>query len=199
MTPEEFRELITTQADRSLLGPCLRDDLTPYVFDAESWGAFRTEIINALGVNENEIVIVGSARLGFSLKPNANLRAFHDKSDIDVAIVNQSMFDELWLNLLRVAYPRPPVTTKFGGWLELRRKELYTGWLSPLKIHFDRKIFGEKAGPILELRTRLFNAFKKASKHSIHKHEDISARLYRAWDYAEMYTLHGLAELRKSL
>ena len=31
------------------------------------------------------------------------------------------------------------------------------------------------------------------------RHEDITGRLYRTWEHAELYHLHSLASLRKSL
>jgi len=201
MSPEEFRHLIRTKTDEELLGPCLKDDVTPYVFETkpETWMAFRAYLSNQLSIAVVDITVIGSARFGFSLKPNSNLRTFTDKSDIDVVIVNPDLFDRLWYALLRAAYPRSPVTEIAGGWLASRQKELYAGWLSPLEIRLDRRIFGQRAVPVLDFNTRWFNAFKKASRHPPRRHEDISGRLYRTWEHAELYHLYSLAALRKSL
>src|SRR4029077_1654334 len=102
MTPAEFRDLVSNSTDTQLLDPCLRDEETPYVFATkpESWGSFRDELANRLGVNTADIRVIGSGRFGFSLKPRKNLRLFQDTSDIDVVIVNANLFDELWLALL---------------------------------------------------------------------------------------------------
>lgn len=201
MSPTEFRQIFATKTDDELLGPCLRDDLTPYAFEPKpaTWSAFRSDLSADLGIAVTDITVVGSARLGFSLKPSNNLKAFSDKSDIDVVIVNANLFDELWYALLRAAYPRPPVTEEFGGWLATRRKELYTGWLSPLEIRLDKQIFGARAVPVLDFNARWFNTFKKASQHPPRRHEDITGRLYRTWQHAELYHLHSLHALRQSL
>src|SRR5205085_560567 len=99
-------------------------------------------------INIADIRIVGSGRLGFSLKPGNNLRGFQDTSDIDVVVVNSQAFDELWLAMLRAAYPRPPI--EFGTRLSKGRRDLYTGWLTPEDIRLDLTIYGEKARPALE-------------------------------------------------
>jgi hypothetical protein len=201
MTSEEFRNLLQQQSDLQLLDPCLRNDETPYVFEPQpaSWSTFRDELASELNAAPQDIRVVGSGRFGFSMKPGHNLRSFRDTSDIDVVVVNEELFDRLWLALLDAAYPRGAINTKFGGWLNTRRNELYTGWLTPLEIRLDLKIFGSKAKPVLDFNVRWFNALKKASRHPVRRHEDITGRLYRTWRYAELYHLDSLATLRKTL
>jgi hypothetical protein len=201
MTPEEFRLLLEQHTDAHLLGPCLHDEATPFVFEPkpEAWNTFRDELVARLGIARSEVRIVGSGRFGFSTKPGHNLRSFRDTSDIDVVIVNASLFDQLWLSILEAAYPRPPISQKIGGWLETRRNELYTGWLTPLEVRLDLKIFGAKAKPVLDFNVRWFDALKQVSQYPPRRHEDITGRLYRTWRYAELYHLHSIAALRKNL
>src|SRR5437879_5194678 len=201
MTSDEFRVLIAANDDATLLGPCLRENLVPYVFDPDpgSWDAFRGDLVAAFGVAVEDITVIGSGRFGFSMRPDANLRAFTDRSDIDVIVVNAGLFDELWISLLRAAYPRPPVTNQVGGWLQDRRSELYTGWLTPLAIRLDRRIFGAKAQPVLDFNANWFNTLKEAARRSPRRHEDINGRLYRTWEHAELYHSHSLTALRRSL
>jgi hypothetical protein len=200
MRPEEFLSLMSGSGDAELLDLCLRSSIPPFVFepDPAAWDSFRSVIANNLTCATEDIQIVGSARLGISLKPHKNLRQFSDKSDIDIAIVNADLFDEFWVGLLRAAYPRPP-NPPMGGALARRRAELYTGWLTPTKIRLDVKVFGSKALPILNLRTRWFNTMKEAARLPPRRHEDVQARLYRTWNHAEMYHLNSLAALRRSL
>lgn len=203
MTSAEFRDLVQQQSDLQLLDPCLHDDRAPYVFQPKpgAWDTFRDELVSELDVSRADIRVVGSGRFGFSMKPYFNLKSFDDTSDIDVVIVNPELFDQLWLALLDAAYPRPPITQTLavGGWLQKRRNELYTGWLTPLEIKLDRKIFGAKAEPVLNFNTRWFNALKKASRHPPRRHEEVTGRLYRTWGHAELYHLNSLAALRKEL
>lgn len=201
MTPAEFRELLVQRTDADLLGPCLRETLTPYVFepDPPTWDAFRADVSGALAIGLGDMTIVGSGRLGFSLKPDNNLRAFREKSDVDVVVVNADLFDQLWYELLRAAYPRQPWIDKVGGWLRARQKEVYTGWLTPLDVQLDRRILGARAQPVLDFNLRWFNTFKSASRHVRRRHEDVKGRLYRTWTHAELYHLDSLGALRRTL
>lgn len=199
MTPQEFKILISANDDAVMLDRTLHSDAAPFVFDTDpsTWDAFRASLAAGLDVNAGDIRIVGSGRLGFSLKPGNNLRPFGDTSDIDVVVVNGRAFDELWLSLLRAAYPRPPV--QLGSRLRQVRNDLYTGWLNPEDIRLDVKIYGEKARPALETRTKWFNCLKGASQFPPRRHEDIHARIYRTWHHAELYHLHSISVLRNTL
>lgn len=201
MTIDEFRNLLATRSDLELLGPCLHDDDAPYIFEPqpEAWDGFRAVIVDAFGIAASDIRIVGSGRLGFSLKPGLNFRSFRDTSDVDVVVVNSNLFDDLWVSLLAAAYPRPPAIEKLGGWLEKGRNEVYTGWISPREIRLNRSIFGQKATPVLDFKTRWFNALRQAGQQPGRRYEDIKGRLYRTWRHAELYHLHSLGELRRSL
>lgn len=201
MTSDEFRGLLAQNTDEQLLVPCLHDDQTPYVFDPAppNWDTCRALLGARLGVAQGDIRVVGSARFGFSMKPGHNLRAFTDTSDIDLIVINPDLFDRLWIALLVAAYPREPVLQQVGGWLNARRNELYTGWLSPLTLRVDATILGAKARPVLAFNVLWFNALKEAAQHAPRRHEDMKGRLYRTWRHAELYHLHSLAALRRSL
>lgn len=66
---------------------------------------FRRDMANSIGLSINEIGIVGSAQLGYSIKPHVKLRLMDeeygktkkisDKSDIDVSVVSRKYFDQL--------------------------------------------------------------------------------------------------------
>jgi hypothetical protein len=201
VTPAEFRDLVSNSTDAQLLDPCLRDEATPFVFEAkpESWDLFRNGLSARLGANPGDVRVIGSGRFGFSMKPWKNLRSYQDTSDIDVLIVNSALFDELWLALLQAAYPRGSMPTRLGGWLQARRNELYTGWLTPLAVKLDVTIVGPKGQPVIDFNRRWFNAMKEAGRHPVRRHENISSRLYRTWGHAELYHLDSLAALRKTL
>ena len=201
MTSDDFRDLLGRQTDQQLINACLLEDQAPYVFEPkpDAWDGFRDDLASDLSISRDDIRVVGSARFGFSMKPRLHLRSFRDKSDIDVVIVNAGLFDDLWLALLAAAYPRSQVINQLGGWLKRRKNEVYTGWLSPLKIRLDVSIYGRRAKPVVDFNLQWFNALKRASKHPPRRHEDVKGRLYRTWRHAELYHLHSLGELRRSL
>lgn len=201
MKAQDFRQVLDDQTDAELIGPCLYEEIIPFVFEPNPvrWDAFRDEFVSRLQVSRSDIRIVGSARFGFSMKPDRNLKSFEDRSDIDVVVVNEKLFDELWYALLAAAYPRYPVTSELGGWLKKRRNELYTGWLTPLEIRLDPTIYGAKTKSVLDFNAVWFNTLKVASRHVPRRHEDVNGRLYRTWKHAELYHLHSIGALRQTL
>ncbi|MGH2958227.1 MAG: hypothetical protein ACRDKE_01365, partial [Solirubrobacterales bacterium] len=75
MTKDAFLDLIQQAKFLELIGPCLRDDIVPYVFlpRPATWTTFRSELGTLLGVSATDITVIGSGRLGFSAKPGNNL------------------------------------------------------------------------------------------------------------------------------
>jgi hypothetical protein len=201
MKPDKFREMLRATADPGLLDVCLRADDVPFICkDAAGWTAFRHELTGGVdGLVERDIRIVGSARLGFSMKPRNRLREFTAESDIDVVVVNEALFDWLWIALLVAAYPRMAVNRGIGGWDVPGRAELFAGWLTPTAIRMDWTIVGQPGVPLSEFKRKWFNALKLAARHSAKPHNDIQGRLYRTWRHAELYHLFSIAQLRRSL
>lgn len=193
--------MLRATADPGLLDVCLRADDVPYICkNATGWTAFRQEIARGVdGVVETDIRIVGSARLGFSMKPRGHLREFTEESDIDVVVVNAALFDSLWIALLVAAYPRLYANRGIGGWDVPGRTELFAGWLTPTAIQMDWKIIGQRGVPLSQFKQKWFDALKLAARHSTKPHNDIQGRLYRTWRHAELYHLHSIAALRRSL
>ncbi len=62
---------------------------TPYVFEdyETEYISWRHEIAEKLRIDARDIIITGSASLGFSLNPNKNFKSFDKKSDIDISIM----------------------------------------------------------------------------------------------------------------
>lgn len=200
MTRDEFLRLLQKKSDAELLGECLYDESPPYVVGGtRDWDAFRDAIVAAVGAKREDIRIIGSGRFGFSMRPRNNLRRFSDRSDIDVLVVNEGLFDFFWLSLLTAAYPRNALFQKAGGWGLLARRELYAGWLTPVQVHIDGKILGARARPVLDFKAKWFNGLKQAGRYPSRRHHDVQGRLYRTWRHAELYHLHSLSELRRSL
>lgn len=199
MTPDEFRVQLANATDDDLLNTTLRDDTVPYVFDPDppSWTSFKNVLSEQLGLGDAPIRVIGSGRLGFSLAPDKHLKVFTDTSDIDVAVINETAFDGLWLQMLHAAYPRPPV--QMVGSLAEVRNTAYAGFFTPLSIRLDARILGDKVLPVLQTRTRWFNTLKDAARLAPRRHEDISCRLYRTWAHAEFYHRHSLALLKAQL
>lgn len=180
---------------------CLHADDVPFVFAEEpaKWNVFTARCVADLGVDREGIRVVGSGRLGYSLKPGMGLSPFRDDSDVDLVIVNEALFDEVWEKLLRAQYPRDLIPHGTGGWLTTRQRELYMGWLYPHGVRVDLRIYGEKARPLRQFSAHWFNTLKRASRDSASPYEDVKGRLYRTWFHADLYYRNSLTQLRASL
>lgn len=78
---------------------------TPYVFEdyETEYISWRHEIAEKLRIDARDIIITGSASLGFSLNPNKNFKSFDKKSDIDISIISHHYFDVAWHDLIHLS------------------------------------------------------------------------------------------------
>lgn len=67
------------------------------VLDDMTYTHIREHAGAALGVHPiQSVYIIGSAKLGFSIKPSRRYGFFSDESDLDVAIVSAQIYEQLW-------------------------------------------------------------------------------------------------------
>ncbi len=202
-------ELTVEDFKTSLLNERLETVVREYVFAPQSY-VFRAHpeqearLLNLLGdglkTNCDDITIVGSAKIGFSLNPDNFPRSFSDESDIDVAVVNQALFDHIWRTILKWNYPRRlKLRGDERGWASDRRYDVYWGWFIPDRIRFEGLLFPEALKPLRDTSTAWFNTFRGLSQYAEFSGRDVSGRLYRSWDYALLYHMDGLRQLRGTL
>lgn len=97
---------------------------TPYVFEdyETEYISWRHEIAEKLRIDARDIIITGSASLGFSLNPNKNFKSFDKKSDIDISIISHHYFDVAWHDLIHLS--PAGISPKMKTALEDHRKRL---------------------------------------------------------------------------
>ena len=171
----------------------------PYIFRGWNEGLekLRRHLGDNLGINcRKNIEVVGSARVGFSLDPDSFGRGFSEKSDIDIVIIDDKMFDEVWKILLKWNYPR---RFRLGGsdntWATKRMEDLYWGWFRPDKIRYEGLSFPESLKPLRDISTSWFNAFKSISQVQGFAGLEVSGRLYRTWEHVLLYHVDGLRKI----
>lgn len=173
----------------------------PYVFrdHPEAMTLLARHLQAALPITEQNITVVGSAKIGFSLSPHNFPRSFSDESDIDVLIVDERLFDQVWATILKWHYPRRVslLGNTDGRWARERRKDLYWGWFVPDKIRFDGLSFPHVLKPVRDVSTQWFNAFRSLSRYSEFASREVSGRLYRTWEHAFLYHEDGLQQIRE--
>ncbi|WP_237224624.1 hypothetical protein [Rothia nasisuis] len=63
------------------------------LLDFTKW---RHLVAKSIEVNPLCVLVVGSARLGYSLNPDKNFKIFDKESDIDIAIISSEYFERCW-------------------------------------------------------------------------------------------------------
>jgi hypothetical protein len=155
----------------------------PYAFreKPEALNLLTEHLSATMEVSEQSLVVVGSAKIGFSLNPDTFPRRFSDASDIDVVVISDNLFDRVWMTLLEWHYPRRLLNLgrDENDWVRLRRKDIYWGWLAPTQIRYEGLSFPGILKPLRDLSAQWFNAFQGLSLHPEFAARSVSGRLYR--------------------
>jgi hypothetical protein len=175
---------------------------TPYVFESnpEVWTHARSQLAASLTSCEDNIYIVGSAKMGYSLAPRKFGRPFAPESDIDVVVIDSNLYDTMWTSILRWHYRRrhrlPPRDRK---WDTERREGLYWGYLDPSRLHYDGLTRPAPLRAARKVSTAWFSAFKSLGLIPELAERNLGGRLYRSLTHAILYHDHGLREIRRSM
>lgn len=172
--------------------------------------AVKSQISTAFDVSLNEVILVGSGKIGFSLKPKFPYREFDalfkktklqkEKSDLDIAIISPKFFEDTGVRLYRFT---DGLRNKWDSNLyyqnsEERRKEIplaykcfeyYTkGWLRPdfVPLGFELGINESMEN----LKLTLYNNLNKRK---------ISFGFYKNWYYFKEYHIDNIINLRLQL
>ena len=85
---------------------------------------FRAAISDIVGVSNGDVRLVGSARFGLSMSPSKGVRPFNDQSDLDVVIISNDLFNEVW-GEFRAAYYNGYAWVKSRHSCDVFRRFLY--------------------------------------------------------------------------
>lgn len=199
---------LTALLDAGALDDVVRDHFVtgmPWYFrDNEALHAsFCEHFVDGLGIALTDVCLVGSARTGFAVSPDAFPRPFHDSSDLDVAIVSPDLFDTAWLSLVTWGHPRR-FTLPAGErqWMDDRQNDVFWGWLRPDQLRFKGLRFPRDLVPVRDMKSRWFGTFRSVGAKfpgTDLATREVSGRLYRSWDHLLRYQAEGLRRLRYDL
>lgn len=76
----------------------------PYIYkdDENTYFELKEELSRHFGIQQTQIYIVGSSKLGFSISPKKRFKTIDDDSDIDVAIIDEKLFDRYWKDVYSI-------------------------------------------------------------------------------------------------
>lgn len=153
----------------------------PYVLEPNQYLDLRNEISDKFSIHPTEIFMVGSGKLGFSIAPDKRYRAFGDESDIDIAIVSNTLFLKYW----KAAYlnQKNPGNAWETAWDF--KKYLFKGWIRP-----DMFPNCEEANEWWEFFRILTSSGKYGKYH-------IKAGLYKNWFFFEQYYKSTIENLKE--
>ena len=163
----------------------------PHAFggDQTAWIDYKLELARLLGVDPQEIVLTGSAALGFSLNPINGFSAFHTKSDFDFAVVSGHHFDMAWryLRQLRVS------------WLTLPRQSQQA-----IRQHRQSYVFTGTIAANWFLQVLPFGktwqvGLDRMSKRNPSIGRDIKLRIYKDYECLRFYQTDNLRRLKETL
>ena len=178
---EEFREDLSNLADTTIVrkyityGNC-------YILGEDGYFDLKSEVSDQFNVHPNEVVVVGSGKLGFSIAKRKRYRHFGDESDIDIAIVSGTLFDQIWGDVFQY---------KIGGayWPEERdfKDYLFRGWVRPDKL---------PPTPTFEFRNQWWDFFLELERRGNYGPYKIRAGVYKSWHFLESYQTENVRDCR---
>ena len=183
----------------------------PFIFSSDDDSArFRRYVAMSLETAEaeTEVLIIGSARTGFSLDPDDYFVPFRPASDIDVVVVHTALFDDAWRKMLEWDYLTLRNRSEHERrWLRARQGNVWSGWLSPPGWDLRERdgielSFPTTLKPLRDFSFRWFSTFRSMSRYRDHNEiprHPVTARLYRTREHAAMYQAWGLRVLRSKL
>lgn len=135
----------------------------------------KKSISNHFEVHTQNIEIVGSARIGISLNPNHLGKDFNNSSDIDVLIISEELFNEIWNDLM--------MFHSFYKLSELERKRLKDALNTINRGFISPNLLPNKIGS----SKKWWTIFSNLSSKKDYEYRKIRGRLFKNWFFAEKY------------
>jgi len=193
MTVEELAALLASHTDAEFVDAQL-PDRRPWIFNGDAqYEGWRSRVSDALGVQEQDLIIVGSAATGYSLSPLKPGRPFRhavapsgSASDIDIAIIDSDLFIMAWNEILR----RDRMRT-LGGTEDSRDKirfDIYHGGIG-------QQTLPRNTEPARAVRSAMAIAGRSPPLRGY----QLRSRVYRRMEDLRSYHISSLRQLRAQL
>lgn len=92
----QFKADLLRHDDETMIQRYFEHDTEPYCMDNRSYFDLKKSIGTQYTLELKSVFMVGSGKLGFSIKPGHEFRPFGDNSDVDLAIVSSGLFEKVW-------------------------------------------------------------------------------------------------------
>ena len=156
------------------LGPLVQRHITTgpsFLLDDDRYHLLRARVAAELDLHPNEVLMVGSAKIGFSIVGKQRYRPFGEESDIDLAVVSSQLFDT-FARATFDYWERSPYWPKYETYV----KYMFRGWIRP-----------DLLPPALAQGKQWWEFFRKLTADGTFGTFQIRAGLYKSWHYLDRY------------
>jgi hypothetical protein len=164
----------------------------PHVFgdDFDLYLEWKHDLGTRLGVDPRAITLVGSAASGFSFSPQRALQPFHERSDVDVAVVSAHHFDIVWRWLRSLSVERYRLPRYVQGQIDDHRERLvYWGAIATDRLLHYTPLGKQWIPALSEVAKRLPG----------NNSRDVNVRLFREFEALRAYQMHCCDTIRAKL
>ncbi len=156
-----------------------------FVLTDAAYYDLRAKVAAQYRLHPNDVLVVGSGKLGFSIAPRKQYRPFCDTSDVDVVVVSNTLFDSFWKKVHYYA--------EHGGYWEQFQEfkdYLFHGWIRPDKFPPEKSF---------EDALEWWAFFNRLSQSGAYSSFKVRGAIYREWYYLESYQLRSVTACKDNL
>jgi len=144
-----------------------------FALSDENLYQLKEEVCDHFEIEFNDIVLVGSGKLGFSIKPSKRYQEFGEESDIDIAVVSTELFQKVWKEAF--LYKR---SGAYWPNSKIFFQYLSEGWIRPDKLPSSKYFsFSEK----------WWSFFNQITSKGRYTKVKIRGGLYHSWFFLQEY------------
>lgn len=191
-------ELLSTESEYFLRKHVIFGD--SFWLDSVLYYQLKEEIAHHFQIHPSCVFMVGSGKLGFSLsekkifdketreliETKPRLRAFGDESDLDIAIVSPSLFNNYWRQVYKFSRQKPLWYKE-----KLFKLNMFEGWMRPDQLPSSTGKF--------QVKKEWFEYFSNLTASGKYGDLTIAAGLYSDWEFVEAYQLKSIMECKSFL
>ena len=188
MTKYEFSSILQNETGMAIVQKYLFDH-PPFYFKNTPglFEDFRDEVCAFFKIHQQNFAIVGSAQIGFSLSPEHYGIPFGSTSDIDVVLVSEDLFQDLWMMLIEYR------KKTFSSLDPLYRKKF-----SELqRILFFGNIRFDKLNDTFAFAKTWWDFFNHMSRNPKYGSRRVRASLFKSWHHVTHYYAEGIDKLKE--
>lgn len=188
MDREAFEKILSARPIPEVVQELLFEGI-PYCFKdtPDLYKDFRKEICDKFQIHPQNFTVIGSAKIGFSLKPKYYGRPFSEESDIDVVLVSDDLFQQLWIQLIKF---KKTTVFQLNYYQREKFKELQS-------ILFYGSIRLDMVTDDFPFAKDWWEFFNKLSTDKRFGPRRIRAMIFKSWQHVSIYYEDGVAKLKE--